>query len=72
MLETGEILSHGETVEIQIRPVHSGTADVVVLNAAGEQVSFHVLKVDGFLSVYDYSSGNYTGDTACTVHIVRE
>ena len=64
VLETGEILPHGDTVEIQILPVRSGTADVTVLNAAGEQVSFHVLKVDGFLSVYDYSSGNYTGDTA--------
>ena len=64
VLETGEIVIRGGTAGITVRAVHSGQADVEILNAAGEMVSFHPLKVDLFLSVYDYGSGNFTGDTA--------
>ncbi len=64
VLEAGEITIRGETAVVPVRAVRPGRADVLVLNAAGEEVSFHPLKVDAFLSVYDYGSGDFTGDTA--------
>ena len=64
VLETGTPVIRGGTVAIPVRAVRPGTVDVTILDGDGKEVSLRVLKVDTFLSVYEYGNGNFTGDTA--------
>ena len=69
VLRTGNVTIRDGFVRIPVDPLAPGEAEVTI-GTEDETVSFfHVLKVDGFRTVYDSGTGNYTGDTAAVTGI---
>jgi len=68
-MEAGEAEKHDGYFTAPIRAVSPGEADLFILNEAGEQIGYRYLKADAFLSVYDYGTGNYTGDTGVLISV---
>ena len=69
VLGTGTAVVRNGFLEIPVYALSPGEAAVTV-RTDDEAVSFYnVLKVDRFLSVYDFGTGNFTGDTAVVIGI---
>ena len=60
----GAVQIDGEKVRIPIRPKEPGSFNLDVMNGEGEYVHGIWLHVDRFMTVWDESSGNFTGDAA--------
>ena len=69
VLRTGEAEYRAGFVRIPVFAEAPGGTDVVFSTEEDEMVSFHVLKVDRFLTVYDMNTGNFTGDTAVLITV---
>ena len=64
VLSTGTAVIHDGFVQISVYALNPGEAAVTV-STDDETVSwYNVLKADRFGSVYDFGTGNFTGDTA--------
>lgn len=69
VLGTGPAVIRDGFVQIPVYALSPGEAEVTV-GTEDESVSFyHVLKVDRFRMVYDFGTGNFTGDTAVVIGI---
>ena len=67
VLSTGTVVIHDGFVQIPVYAQNPGEAAVTV-STDDETVSFYnLLKVDRFRSVYDFGTGNFTGDTAAVI-----
>ena len=60
----GAVQIDGDKVRIPIRPKEPGSFNLDVMNGEGEYVHGIWLHVDRFMTVWDESSGNFTGDAA--------
>ncbi len=63
VMTAGETEYVGSYAKVTVRGVSRGAADLLVLDEAGEQISFRPMKVGLLNSVYDEATGNYTGDS---------
>ncbi len=65
-----------DCVELRIRPEGQGRVDAVLRDGAGEEIAFLPYQVGRFGTIYDYSSGGFTGDrvvmAALTVFFLAE
>ena len=69
VLRTGTAVIHDGFVQIPVYALNPGEAAVTV-RTDDETISlYNVLKVDHFRSVYDFSTGNFTGDTVFVIGI---
>ena len=69
VLRTGDADLRADYVRIPVFAQHPGKTDII-LDTGDEAVSvFHELRVDRFLTVYDSSTGNFTGDTAVLIGV---
>ena len=69
VLSTGTVVIHNGFVQIPVCALNPGEAAVTV-STDDETVSFYnVLKVDRFRLVYDFGTGNFTGDTVVVICI---
>ena len=69
VLSTGTPVIRNGFAQIPVYAMSPGEASVTV-STDDETISFcHVLKVDRFRSVYDFGTGNFTGDTAVVIGI---
>ena len=74
-VEAPEVLRHGEAeigdgyMKVPVDPGHSGESSIVVRNAQGEEIGNSFLKVGPLGTVYDYSTGGFTGDGAVLVAV---
>lgn len=69
VLRTGDAEYHAGYVRIPVYAEAPGGTDVIFRTAENETVSFHVMKVDRFRTVYDMNTGNFTGDTAVLIAV---
>ncbi len=74
-VESPEVLTHGALavgdgyLKIPIEPGHSGESFVSVYDARGEGVSNSFFKVGPLGTVFDYSTGGFTGDSAVLIAV---
>ena len=74
-VEAPDVLKHGETqvrdgyMVIPIEPEHAGESFVSVNDAEGKNIGNSFLKVGPFGTVYDQSSGGFTGDRAVLIAV---
>ena len=69
VLRTGEAEYRAGYVRIPVFAEAPGGTDIFFSTAEDESASFHVMKVDCFLTVYDMNTGNFTGDTAVLISV---
>ena len=67
VIRPGEVRGSDRYLKIPVTPVGKGESDLVIGSGDGE--SFHFLKVGRFRTVYDMSTGNFTGDTAVLIAV---
>lgn len=69
VLSTGPAVINDGFTQIPVYAQNSGEASVTI-STEDEAISYyHVLKVDRFRSVYDFGTGNFTGDTVIVIGI---
>ncbi len=69
VLGTGTAVIHDGFVQIPVYALSPGEAAVTVSTDDETVFFYHVLKVDHFRSVYDFGTGNFTGDTVTVTGI---
>lgn len=69
VLSTGSAVIHDGFVQIPVYAHHPGEAAVTVSTDDEVAYFYRVLKVDRFRSVYDFGTGNFTGDTVIVIGI---
>lgn len=66
---TGTAVIHDNYVQIPVYALNPGVAEITVATDDETISFFNVLKVDRFRSVYDFGTGNFTGDTVVVIGI---
>ena len=69
VLRTGDAVIRDGFVQIPVYVQSPGKADITISTEDEDVSLYHVLKADRFRSVYDYGTGNFTGDTVVVIGI---
>lgn len=69
VLRAGKAERRARFARVPIYPEAAGETDVSLLSADPDALSFHTLQVDRFHTVYDFNTGNFTGDTAVLIGV---
>ena len=64
VVHLGEETWHDGFLSIPSHPDKAGEADLRILDAHGEEIGYHPLRVGRLGTVYDLQTGGFTGDTA--------
>lgn len=69
ILSVREMEVRDSNIRISVNPEKEGTTWITFRNPEGEDVALHGLKVDRFHTVYDLSTGGFTGDMAVIIAV---
>ena len=69
MEEIKEAEDQESFVRIPVEPLKPGRVDLELVTKDGEQLSYHLLQVDGLLTVLDTGYGNFTGDSMALIAV---
>ena len=69
ILRTGDVVIRGSYARIPVYALGPGEAEITVSTDDEAVTHYFVLKADSFRMVYDYGTGNFTGDTVVVAGI---
>ncbi len=69
ILDCGAPQARGDLLRVPVHPQRAGDATITIFNQQNGVEYTHLLTVDRLLTVYDFSSGGFTGDAAVLIAV---